>query len=444
MDLINILKTNFVYIAMGVIVIILLWINRTKKSISRLPPGPKPIPLLGNLLQIDLKAPYKTYIELSKKYGSVFTVWLGTKPVVVISGYQDIKEALVNQGEDFNGRATYPILMTISQGYGVLVSSCKRWKDLRKFSLATMKNLGMGNRTIEQRVQEEAKILVEALSKYEGSVFNPQQLIYNCIGNVICSIVFGHRFEYDDPMFQLIQKAVCDYFNVLSSPLGAMYNMFPKIFRCFPGKHQKMFATVEKAKDYIIEQAEIRLKNLDTSDPQDFIEAFLVKMHEEKDDPSTEYNFENMVLTTYNLFSAGIETTSSTLRYAFLMMIRYPSVQEKVQKEIDEVIGTRVPMIHDRVKMPYTDAVIHEIQRFMDIAPTSVPHKVNRDTVFHNYHIPEGTMVLTLLSSVLFDPKLYKNPDQFDPQNFLDENGSFMRGDGFLAFGMGKRVCLGE
>uniref|UniRef100_A0A8C7UJZ9 Uncharacterized protein n=1 Tax=Oncorhynchus mykiss TaxID=8022 RepID=A0A8C7UJZ9_ONCMY len=444
MDVLHILQTNFVSIVIGFVVIILLWMNRGKQSNSRLPPGPSPIPLLGNLLRMDVKAPYKLYMEVRQKHGSVFTVWLGSKPVVVISGFQAIKDAFVTQGEEFSGRANYPVIMTVSKGYGVLVSSGKRSKDLRRFSLMTLKTFGMGRRSIEERVQEEAKMLVKAFGEYRDSVVNPKELLCNCVGNVICSIVFGHRFENDDPMFQLIQKAVDAYFHVLSSPIGAMYNMFPRIVWCFPGNHHEMFAIVNKAKDYIQEQAEIRLKTLNISEPQDFIEAFLVKMLEEKDDPNTEFNNDNMVMTAWSLFAAGTETTSSTLRQSFLMMIKYPHIQESVQKEIDEVIGSRVPTVDDRVKMPYTDAVIHEVQRYMDLSPTSVPHKVMRDTEFYNYHIPEGTMVLPLLSSVLVDPKLFKNPDEFDPENFLDENGVFKKNDGFFAFGVGKRACPGE
>ncbi|XP_029528878.1 cytochrome P450 2M1 [Oncorhynchus nerka] len=444
MDVLHILQTNFVSIVIGCVVIILLWMNRGKQSNSRLPPGPAPIPLLGNLLRMDVKAPYKLYMELSKKYGSVFTVWLGSEPVVVISGFQAIKDAFVTQGEEFSGRANYPVIMTVSKGYGVLVSSGKRSKDLRRFSLMTLKTFGMGRRSIEERVQEEAKMLVKAFGEYRDSVVNPKELLCNCVGNVICSVVFGHRFENDDPMFQLIQKAVDAYFHVLSSPIGAMYNMFPRIVWCIPGNHHEMFAIVNKAKAYIQGQAEIRLKTLNISEPQDFIEAFLVKMLEEKDDPNTEFNNDNMVMTAWSLFAAGTETTSSTLRQSFLMMIKYPHIQESVQKEIDEVIGSRVPTVDDRVKMPYTDAVIHEVQRYMDLSPTSVPHKVIRDTEFYNYHIPEGTMVLPLLSSVLADPKWFKNPDEFDPENFLDENGVFKKNDGFFAFGVGKRACPGE
>ncbi|KAM6959222.1 cytochrome P450 2M1-like [Aplochiton taeniatus] len=427
---------------MGIVVTILLWKNRPKES-SRLPPGPSPLPLLGNLLQLDVKAPYTFYQEMSSKYGSVFTVWLGPTPAVVISGYQALKEAFINQGEEFSGRANYPIIMTVTKGYGVMVSSGQRWKDLRRFSLATLKNFGMGRRSIEERVQEEARSLVKTFEEYK--VANPKDLICHSVANVICSIVFGKRFDFEDPKFKLLDKAVEAYFGVLCSPIGAMYNMFPRIVGCFPGKHQEMFRTLEEARGYFKEEADRRLKEMDPSDPQDYIEAFLAKMLEDKDNAGTEFHYDNMLSSIWNLFGAGTETTTSTLRQCLLMMIKHPHIQERVQREIDEVIGlSRMPQLDDRSKMPYTDAVIHETQRFMDLSPTSVPHKVIRDTEFHNYLIPEGTMVLPLLSSVLFDPELFKNPLQFDPNNFLDENGRFKKNDGFIVFGIGKRYCIGE
>ncbi|KAG5836623.1 hypothetical protein ANANG_G00230340 [Anguilla anguilla] len=221
--------------------------------------------------------------------------------------------------------------------------------------------------------------------------------------------------------------------------------MFPRLAWYLPGPHHEVFQHLEKVRNYIEQEAKQRLSHLDINSPQDYIEAFLVRMLEQEHKPDSEFHFDNLVSSIWNLFSAGTETTSSTLRHGLLLMLKYPHVQERIQKEIDEVVGSsRSPSVQDRQNMPYTDAVIHEVQRSMDLAPTSVPHKTMRDTEFKGYFLPEGTMVLTLLSSVLSDPKLWKNPDAFDPENFLDENGSFKKNDAFLAFGLGKRVCLGE
>ncbi|XP_014069581.2 cytochrome P450 2M1 [Salmo salar] len=446
MDLQHVLLTDILSIILAIVVIILLWKYMGKQSsYGHLPPGPSLIPLLGNLLQMDLKQPDKSYMELSKKYGSVFTVWLGPKPVVVVSGYQAIKEALVDQGEEFNGRANPAITLKLLNEHGVGSSNGQRWKTLRSFSLTSLKNLGIGCRSLEERVQGEAKSLVKAFSKYGDSTVNPKELLFHSIINLFWSIVFGRRFEYNDPEFQIFYKPVYTYFDMLKSKVSTLYNISPRIVECFPGKHQELFKAIDKAKAYIRQEADRRFKSLDTSNPQDYFDVFLVKMLEEKDQPGTEFNYDNLFPCVWDLFAASTETLSSTLSHACLMMIKYPDIQEKVQKEIDEVIGSnRVSTADDRHKMPYTEAVIHEIQRSMCLAPTAVPHQMTRDTTFHDYHIPKGTTVFPLLSSVLFDPKLFKKPDEFDPENFLDENGRFKENNGFLAFGLGKRSCLGD
>ncbi|XP_062409312.1 cytochrome P450 2M1-like isoform X2 [Sardina pilchardus] len=446
METLVFLQTNLLSIVLGLVTCILVWMIRGKqKSFGRFPPGPRPVPLIGNLLQIDLKEPYKSYEEFCKKYGSVCTIWLANKPVVILSGYQTLKDALVTQGEEFSGRAQYPFLMKATNGYGVLVSSGHRWRELRRFSITTLKNFGMGRRSVEERVQEEARSLVKAFDELNGGLFDPRELLCNAVSNVICSTVFGHRFEYKDPEFLLLYNAVTDAFIVLNSRIGQLYNMFPGILDRFPGKHRDMFALLQEAQAYVKKEADIRLKHLDANSiPQDFIEAFVIKMIQ-KDVPNSEFHYGNLLGSVWNLFSAGTETTSSTLRQMLLMMIKHPQIQARVQKEIDEVVGQdRSPSMEDRSKMPYTDAVIHEVQRHMDLAPTSLPHKVTADTEFKSYHIPKDTMVLPLLSSVLFDPKLWKNPNNFDPENFLDEEGRFKKNDAFLAFGLGKRICLGE
>ncbi|XP_059390290.1 cytochrome P450 2M1-like isoform X1 [Carassius carassius] len=446
MDILLALKTNLVSVVMVVLALILLWKIRGKQSsFERLPPGPAPNPLLGNLFQFNIKEAYKYYLELSNRYGSVVTIWLANTPVVIISGYQALKDTMIGLGEEFSGRAIYPLLMKSTYGYGVLSTSGHRWKEMRRFTLMTLKNFGMGRRSIEERVREEAENLVEMFKKCDGSAFSPADMLFNAVNNVICSIVFGHRFELEDPQFKSLLRTVNTYFTVLSSPLGQIYNVFPRLVSLFPGKHHQLFKDLEEAREYCKREAQARMNTLDPSCPQDFIEAFVLKMKEEKDNPDTEYNFGNLVSIVWNMFSAGTETTSSTIRYALLLMMKHPDIQERVQREIDEVVGQdRWLSVEDRLNLPYTDAVIHEIQRYMDLAPIAVPHKMMCDTEYNGYIIPKGVMVFPLLSSVLIDPKLWKNPTCFDPENFLDADGRFQKNDAFVVFGMGKRACLGE
>ncbi|XP_005352634.3 cytochrome P450 2C42-like [Microtus ochrogaster] len=133
------------------------------------------------------------------------------------------------------------------------------------------------------------------------------------------------------------------------------------------------------------------------------------------------------------------------MRFALLLLLKHPHVTAKVQEEIDLVVGRqRSPCLQVRKQMPYTDAVIHEIQRFIDITPNNLPHEVTCDVKFRNFLIPKGTTIITPLSSVLYDSNEFPNPETFDPGHFLDAKGNFKKSDYFMPFSAGKRVCIGE
>ncbi|KAL6476332.1 hypothetical protein MHYP_G00148310 [Metynnis hypsauchen] len=120
------------------------------------------------------------------------------------------------------------------------------------------------------------------------------------------------------------------------------------------------------------------------------------------------------------------------------------AVNHRVQEEIDKVIGGRQIVMEDRKNLPYTDAVIHEIQRLANIVPMSLPHTTACDVHFQGFFIKKGTCVFPLLASVLKDENEWESPNTFNPEHFLDEQGRFVKREAFMAFSAGRRVCLGE
>ncbi|XP_040283200.1 cytochrome P450 2K6-like [Bufo bufo] len=427
-----------------VVILFLANVIKNQKKYSNFPPGPKPLPIIGNMHIINSMKPQKSFMEISKKYGTVFSVQFGTEKMVILCGYDTVKDVLINHAEEFAGRPVTAIGAITLQQYGVIFSNGENWKMMRRFTLSTLRDYGMGKKSLENKIIEECESLINKFRSFEGKPFNNHTITNAAVANIIVSILMDQRFDYDDPTILKLMRLINENVRIGGSTMVRLYNSYPWLIRWLPGDHKKIFENNKKLWDFVTETFTRKEKELDINNQRNLIDAFLAKQKEGKPESTLYYHNENLNLLVSNLFAAGMETTSTTLRWGQLLMMKYPDIQKKVQSEIENVIGSAQPKVEHRKKMPYTDAVIHEIQRYGDIVPGSVPHATTKDITFRGYILPKGTTVIPLLHSVLRDKAYFEKPEEFYPGHFLDSDGKFKKNEAFIPFSLGKRSCAGE
>ncbi|XP_072013048.1 cytochrome P450 2U1-like [Amphiura filiformis] len=316
----------------------------------------------------------------------------------------------------------------------------------RRFSLSALRDLGMGKSRLEEQVVEEIQRLCNVISKHEGKEFSPFRLLDMVTCNVVCCLVFGDGFDYDDPKLMRILNFLKQIF--IQSSFTGLANFVPWMqYLPFSG-----FQNVKKLIMHIItfykEMIKIARDNYTPGDPRTFIDMYLdnqEKIHQENPDIAEWFDEDDLISTIADLFAAGTETSSTTLKWGLFYMVLQPDIQEKIHAELDAEVGrNRMPTLKDRPRLPYTEATLLEMQRIGSIVPLGVPRAATFDTKLYGYDIEQGTMVMPNLWAVHHDERIWKEAESFKPERFLDSDGKLNRREELIPFAIGKRKCLGE
>ncbi|XP_006811948.1 cytochrome P450 2U1-like [Saccoglossus kowalevskii] len=416
---------------------------------SGLPPGPIGWPVIGNLFQLmrDKAGVHVALVKLAENYGDVFSLYFGSKLVIILNGYDAIREAFVNRADVLNNRPSLLVLEMLSNGKGIVGANGHDWKAQRTFFLKTLRRIDVGqSRKLEHHILEECEFLINEIESLEGALFEPTDVISHAVANIICFFTFGRRFEYSDGKFKELLSMLRRLMGIVGSAAAIHFFPMMKIFM------RTKFRQLAKVKEEVFtlerEIIEEHKRTIDVDNPRDFVDAYLIESDKRRQkNENCSFTDEGYVLVTLaDLFTAGTETTSTTLRWGLLYLCLNKHVQQTAQNEIDHVVGRhRQPDLGDQSNLPYTQALVYEIQRISSVFPLSVPHCAATETHLHGYRIPKGAEILPNLWSVLHDPVIWPEPEKLRPQRFLDEGmENVIRPERFIPFGIGPRVCLGE
>ncbi|KAI0210929.1 Cytochrome P450 2J2 [Lamellibrachia satsuma] len=422
----------------GIYVLVLLRGDRV-----RWPPGPRPLPFIGNgLLLINNRYMYKTFTDLAEKYGEIFHLRVGPKwHAVVLSGHDIIREAFIEKGEYFNNRPNFmKITKYFGDGKGISMQNGPHWSALRKFTLTSMRDFGVGKRTMEEKIQCELNAVISVIDETNGTPFDPHKFFNNAVSNIICQIIFDRRFQYDDAGFQrLLDKF--DYILVNGGPSNDGMNWIsPSLLMAFVPVMKNIFGAFKDIQMFVREEILNHRETFDEGNIRDFIDIYLKA--EKEEDRTGALTDENIFQVIIDLFLAGTETTSMTIRWALLYFILHPDVQTKCREEIGQVIGqSRLPSLKDKGTIPYTEATILEVQRLACVAPTGLSHTVRKPVTLRGYYLPKDTIVHANIYQSHMDQKVWKDPFAFNPDRWLDDANKLKSNPAFMPFCVEGRLA---
>ncbi|KDR82184.1 hypothetical protein GALMADRAFT_135544 [Galerina marginata CBS 339.88] len=409
------------------------------------PPGPKSKPLVGNLNDFPTKNPAQTYVEWGRKYQSpiLYAAALGNR-VVILNNQKDAEELLEKRASNYSNRPVIPIVDLMGWGYNfALYGYGDKWKFHRKICQQNFRPEAARKyeRVQIKKIHEMLQNLLETPADFED---------HNKMFSISLPMMTMYGYEvnsFADPCIVAADRSIVLGTELLI-PGASLINVFPVLAYIpswFPGATSRRVAAEVKRLSEEMERIPMDFVKKRTEEGtaiSSLVSDFLERKYSTGASKEEEEAVSNIASTVYG--AASDTTISSTGTFFYVMAIN-PAVQRKAQAEIDRVTGSkRLPEFEDRESLPYVEAIYREVMRFRPPLPLGLPHCVTEDDYYKGYFIPKGTTVFSNIWAMTHDEAVYTEPFKFQPERFIDEDGKLNDDDRILAYGFGRRLCVGK
>ncbi|KAF8549589.1 cytochrome P450 [Imleria badia] len=433
--------------------VLILYLGRQalgRRSSYPLPPGPPGIPWVGNVIGVNTSTPWITCAEWAKTYGGLVYSRLLGKEIIILNSEKIAKDLLENRSKNCSDRPYISTCEMCGLGFiSVFLPYGDRWRSHRRFFHQTFRPNAV-HRFLPSQHRKACQLL--------HRLFDAPEQLDDHVFEYTAAIIMNSTYDYDpvsrkDELIQIVANVLDIVVPVVRPDIAVMLGAFPWLLYLpswFPGmSFKKEMATArEYSKQYLERPFEYALqKAVISSVAPSMVHDALQEMEEKGTSPEQSW-MDDLKGASGTAFLAGAETSTAALMTFFLMMVVHQEVQQKVQAEIDSVVGKdRLPTMDDRPSLPFLDAVLREMLRYSPILPLSLPHAAVEDDVYEGFHIPKGAILISNLWSVAMahDESKYPNPHAFIPERFLNDDGSLKpNGIEHIAYGFGRRMCVGR
>ncbi|KAG0704307.1 cytochrome P450 [Suillus ampliporus] len=422
----------------------------SRQNKTSLPPGPAPLPLLGNILSINTKEPWLTYTQWHAVYGDLVFVRILDQEVVVINSQRVAEELLDKRSRIYSDR---PYVATLEPfGFSIdfaFITYGDEWRLCRRFVHQTFRpESAVKFLPMQMRRAREMIINLVDDPRHYRSHFTTFSL------SVVMSVIYDYKPNArDDPLVRVVYNALALDPAVLTQERAFLLKTFPFLLKlpdwCW-GSSIKRSARVSINRTTEMMEAPFRyaqqhMANNSSLGQLSMVAENLERM--ERQDEASKPMFETALKKAGATAIIGsYETTPATLMAFALAMVLYPDVQRRAQAEVDSVIGTdRLPTFEDRASLPYVESVLRETFRWHPVAPMGIPHATSSDDIYDGYFIPKGATVICNAWAISHDEKRYPEASRFMPERFIDVNGALTDDNpADYVFGFGRRGCPGR